>query len=112
MKCFVKRLLNSRGESLVESMCAILIVTLASVAFLTMVNASAKINRQTTEAETEYRLELEAAEERSNAAANPDYSVVVTFSDSTAGYSEECTIENVGIAAKEADALFAFYRLP
>lgn len=112
MHDFVKRLLNSRGESLVESMCAILIVTLASVAFLTMVNSSARINKQTTQAEAEYRLEMEAAEERSDAADNPGYSVVVTFRDPAGTYSEDHTVNNVGIATKESGALFAFYSLP
>lgn len=107
MMQIVKRLRRSRGESLIESMAAILIVTLASVAFLTMVNSSARINAKTAAVEAEYTQEIEVAEDSDNAAAHPGYRLNVTFNG-----SDVINVPDVGIAKKSNEALYAFYKLP
>lgn len=111
MKQIVKRLRRSRGESLIESMAAILIVTLASVAFLTMVNTSARINNQTDAAEAEYTQEVEAAENSNNAAVHPGYQLKISFAESGTSVMD-IRVPNVGIAKKSDEAVYAYYKLP
>lgn len=106
MKTIKQRLSDSRGETLVESMCAILIFTLASIAFLTMTTTSANINATVTRNESEYRTELEFAEDPANAAARPGYQVMITVNDETA-----FAVDNVGIAMQQDGGMYAYYQL-
>ena len=62
MKNIIMRLRCKKGESLIESMAAILIFTLASIIMLTMVTASADINKAAKEAEKVYHEPLLKAE--------------------------------------------------
>lgn len=62
MKKLMMRLKNKCGESLVESMCAILIFTLASLLFFTMVTAATRINKTTRDTETELLNQMNTVE--------------------------------------------------
>lgn len=63
MKKLMKKLRMSRGETLVESMCAILIFTLASVLFLNMISGASKINRTVDRENEEVWTALSLAEQ-------------------------------------------------
>ena len=62
MNKFVKRLRSKAGESLIESMAAILIFTLASIMMYTMITAANDINKRVKDAEEKYSQQMIAAE--------------------------------------------------
>ena len=55
---------TSRGETLVETLAAILVVSLTSVFLLTSVMAAQRVNRQAGEGDEQLRLEQDAVERR------------------------------------------------
>lgn len=55
-----------RGETLVETLAAILVVSLTSVFLLTSVMAAQRVNRQAGEGDEQLRLEQDAVERRSD----------------------------------------------
>lgn len=55
-----------RGETLVETLAAILVVSLTSVFLLTSVMAAQRVNRRAGEADEQLRLEQDAVERREN----------------------------------------------
>ena len=55
-----------RGETLVETLAAILVVSLTSVFLLTSVMAAQRVNRQAGEADEQLRLEQDVVERRSD----------------------------------------------
>ncbi|MCI2057282.1 MAG: hypothetical protein LKJ86_09085 [Oscillibacter sp.] len=79
----MKKLKSSRGETLVETLVAILTVTLASLLFLQMTNSAASINRSTAAADETFQADLSAAEIQSGAAS----SGTVTLQNGAASYS-------------------------
>lgn len=62
MKKLFKKLRSKAGESLVETLCAILIFTLASVAMYSMVMAAGKINAEAKKADAEFQEKLTVVE--------------------------------------------------
>lgn len=62
MKTIFRRLKSTRGESLIESMAAILIFTFASILFLSMVNAAADVNLSVREADDAFQAQQQAVE--------------------------------------------------
>ena len=55
-----------RGETLVETLAAILVVSLTSVFLLTSIMAAQRVNRRAGEADEQLRLEQETVERREN----------------------------------------------
>lgn len=72
-----------RGETLVETLAAILIVTLTSLFFLTSVIAAVKINRAASVADDSLRVAQEAVETKKNA---QDSTITVTVGSKTREY--------------------------
>lgn len=105
MKKIIMRLRCKKGESLIESMAAILIFTLASIIMLTMVTASADINKAAKEAEKVYHEQLIIAEKAEGAAAAGQ----VIFTISKADGSTDSEIVDVAIYAKDNRSLYAYY---
>ena len=70
MKKAIKKLRSKSGETLIESIAAILIFTLASLLFFSMVNAAANINTTTKEADRAYYAQQVLAEAGTNAASS------------------------------------------
>ena len=77
------KLRAKRGETLVETLVAILIVTLTSLFFLTAVTATVKINRAANTADDSLRTAQEAVETQQNA---QDGKVTVTVDNRTRDY--------------------------
>ncbi|MEG1683357.1 MAG: hypothetical protein RR295_05965 [Oscillospiraceae bacterium] len=57
-----KRLCSARGETMVETLCAILIIVFSSLILMTMALTAANINGRTAKADVFFRLELIEAE--------------------------------------------------
>lgn len=58
MERLIRKLKSKAGESLVESMAAILIFTLSSIALLSMISASADINRTAKVADEQFQEQM------------------------------------------------------
>lgn len=80
----MKRIRSRRGESLAETIAAILIITLASVGFLTLAQTASRLNAEAQAAEDAYLSEQNGVLTAS--AASPA-SVTVTIGGSSVDYS-------------------------
>lgn len=58
MELIIRKLKSKAGESLVESMAAILIFTLSSIALLSMISASADVNRTAKVADEQFQQQM------------------------------------------------------
>ncbi len=77
MKALFRKLKNKAGESLIETLCAILIFTMASVVMFTMVNTAANINKQVKEMDAKNQAHMIAVEKGEASAKNG--TAVITF---------------------------------
>lgn len=97
MKGVLSKLSGKQGETLIESLAAILVFTLSSIIFLTMVSSASHIN-QTVKAEyAEFQLQQQAIEDETTGAPE-------TLTVSCGSASEEYTVTQV-----KAGELTAFY---
>ena len=99
MKKLYSRLRGSRGESLIESLAAILVFTLSSIIFLTMVTSANNINRTVKD-------EYAAFQEQRQAIEN------VTPTSPTAELTISCKeggTTTITVQQVTADGLTAFY---
>lgn len=105
MKEIIKRLKNQAGETLVESMAAILIFTFASIIMLSMVSSAADINTAAREADREYFEAMIIVELAQN---NGSGSVAFSIQDAsgTVTINQETTPVSV---SGDTDSLYAYY---
>jgi len=103
MNNFIKRLKSKAGETLVESMAAILIFTFASIIMLSMVSSAADINTAAKEADREFYEQMVTVEKAEGAgtAVNINFSI----KDSTSTLSGSASATMYG----NADTLHAYY---
>lgn len=73
MKKIIRKLKSKAGESLVESMAAILIFTLSSIALLSMISASADINRTAKVADRQFQKQMTVVEKAESTDAETGY---------------------------------------
>lgn len=66
MTAFIKKLKSKAGESLIESLCAILIFTMASIVMFSMVSAANDINGEAKEQDAKNQAHLVAVEKGEN----------------------------------------------
>ena len=106
MKRLIKKLRNKKGESLVESLTAILIFTFASIILLSMVATAAKINQTVKQEDEQIAAELYYAEAQMNEeGAQPLFAspkVKITYGDQTD------TIDVDTFSAKDG-SLYSFF---
>lgn len=101
MNKVLKRLKSRVGETLVESMAAILIFTFGSIIMLSMVTAAADINTAAKEADVKHRKEMEFVE-RADGTGTPG-SIVFSYG------SEKTESVVVSVYTAETNALYAYY---
>lgn len=115
MERIIRKLKSKAGESLVESMAAILIFTLSSIALLSMISASADINRTAKVADEQFQEQMVYVEkaERTDAEtgtrAKTGY-VTFTVNDDT----DHSVAQEVYICQEPNNdsALYAYYLAP
>ena len=100
MKNFLRKLKSKAGESLIESLAAILIFTMASIVMYTMVTTAGDLNRTTKEMDYANQQHMIAVEKGLPDAKNG--SAVITFSLG----STEIAQTQVDIYGGENDSLF------
>jgi len=104
MKTLLTRLKSTRGETLIESMIAILIFTFASILFLTLVTSAANINIRVNEADESFQAQQLAVE-----IGGEDTTVATVVLADTTG-NELLKNENYVVTTAEGDdALYAYY---
>ena len=108
MKRLIARLRKRSGETLVESMAAILVFTLSSLLLFSMVNAANRINLTTKQADLERQSQLSAAE----SGVSSQTSKVYLYIGSSESIQESFSVH---IAQKEQEdgappALYSYFR--
>lgn len=109
MTAFLKKLKSKVGESLIESLCAILIFTMASVVLFSMVSAAGDINGKAKAKDRENQQHMIAVESANDAAKNGSAEFVFRLKND----------ENTVVARVTADiyggkngSLYAYYVQP
>lgn len=107
MTAFFKKLKSKAGESLIESLCAILIFTMASIVMFSMVSAANDINGEAKEQDAKNQAHLVAVEKGDAASKNGVGTVTITLNTG----SGTKTIANVlvDIYGGQNDSLFAYF---
>ena len=103
MNKIIKRLKSNAGETLVESMAAILIFTFASIIMLSMVSSAADINTAAKKADEEYFSQMVVVE-----LAQGGSSGSVRFTVTTSDGSSSSGSVNVAVSGT-MDGLHAYY---
>ena len=103
MKNILRKLKSKAGESLIESMAAILIFTMASIVMYSMVTTAADINRTAKEMDETNQQHMIAVEKGLPDAKNG--SAIITFSLG----STEIAQTQVDIYGGQDDSLFTYF---
>lgn len=103
MSKLMKKLKNKRGESLVESLCAILIFTMASIVMFSMVSAAGDINTKAKAMDAKNQQDMVAMEIGDPDARNGQAIITFTFADSS--INEQI----VDVYGGKNDTLYAYF---
>lgn len=107
MTAFFKKLKSKAGESLVESLCAILIFTMASIVLFSMVSAANDINGKAKAQDAKNQAHLVAVEKGDAASKNGTGTVTITLNEGAS--SRTIAQVNVDIYGGKDDSLFAYF---
>lgn len=111
MTAFFKKLKSKAGESLIESLCAILIFTMASIVMFSMVSAANDINGEAKEQDAKNQAHLVAVEKGDAASKNGSGTVTITIDVPGTGGIETKKVAEVPVdiyGGKEG-SLFAYF---
>ncbi len=103
LKNFCKKLKSKAGETLVESLAAILIFTMASIVMYSMVTAAGDINRTAKELDQQVQQQMVDVEKGEASCKTGSGTVTMTLN------SLEIAKVQVDIYGGEDDSLFAFF---
>ena len=107
MTAFFKKLKSKIGESLIESLCAILIFTMASVVLYSLVTAAADINNTAKVQDAENQAHLVAVEKGEPSAKNG--SAVVTFTMKKGNQDITIAAVDVDIYGGRGGSLYTYF---
>lgn len=108
MKRILRKLKGKRGESLVETLFAILIFTFASITMYSMVTSAMSITNKAKAADAENQAQLEVAE-RAEGKGKPA-NVSLTLTETPAGETDQLLGEvSVNIYGGDNGELYAYY---
>ena len=110
MMACIKKLKSKAGESLVESLCAILIFTMASIVLFSMVSAAADINNTAKEQDKINQDHLVAVEKGEDATRNG--SAKITFTLQNGSNSREIASVDVDIYGGQGGSLYTYFVKP
>lgn len=116
MKAFFKKLKSKAGESLIETLAAILIFTMASIVMYTMVTTAANINMTAKEMDAKNQAQLVAVEKglKEDENHNPiiNGSATITFSITSDKGTTQLAYEQVDIYGGRDGSLFTYFIQP
>ena len=104
MTAFFKKLKSKAGESLVESLCAILIFTMASIGMYSMVTAAADINQTAKEADRASQEQMLIAEQGEGSSTSGTVTMTLVSGENTINV----IVADVDIYGTEG-GLYAYY---
>lgn len=113
----MKKLLNKKGESLVESLSAILIFTLSSIMLYTMLTTAVDLNRTAKEADEAHAQQMIYAEQAESllpgmpAGINGEGNVIFTMTDQNNNTIALFDFD-VDIYRQDVDFLYAYVKKP
>ena len=105
------KLKNKKGESLVETLAAILIFTMASIALYSMVTTAAGVNRRVKLEDQSYQEQMDVAERAEVPAASG--TIVMTMNVQLPGGATEpveVARESVNVYRKDKDSYFSYFK--
>lgn len=113
MKTILTKLKSTRGESLIETMAAILIFTFASILFLSLVTSAANINISVNEADEAFQAQQAAVEATPGAAAPTAAAVLFVDKNGNNNADEGDTVlatANMALVTTgDEDSLYTYY---
>lgn len=106
----VRKLKNRRGETLIESLVAILAFTLSSIAMYSMVTAAAEINYSARQADKDFQAQVTYIEKASGGTGGTkrDIKVSVTLTECPNG-TGEVSMGTMDATVYQSDSLTAVY---
>ena len=111
MKKLKRRLAAKRGETLVETLAAILIFTLSSVILLTMTATAMRVNTENKEVAARNEEQMLYAEQGPDSGGSPESMEVsiqlITGSGSTVNLSGNVDVD---VYRQDEDALYAYFK--
>ena len=108
MKQLAKRLKNKSGETLVESLAAILIFTFASIAMLSMISTAMNINKTVKDADDAYFQSMQIVEKADLADGSTADSTDVEFYINTIKKDSV----TVNVYGGGEGGVYAYYKVP
>jgi competence protein ComGC len=110
VKALKARLTSNKGETLVESLLSILLVTLASILFFSMLTAAANINETAKLIDEKVQHKELVTAMGPSAAGAVITDGTVTISGTVDGQNETlCSVQVQIVRAQAGDALYAYY---
>ena len=108
----MRKLLNKKGESLVESLVAILIFTMASIILYSMVTTASKINMEAKENDKNIASQLAVAEHAEIPVG--DGKVIISIKDIASGTAEKISETNVKVYRDNSKdgTLYSYFAAP
>lgn len=111
MKRILRKLKNRRGESLIESLVAILIFSLASVVMYSMVTTASDINIKARTADETHQAQLIVAEQGEGTGRRTTVSLTLVETPAGAEAQSVGSVD-VEVYGGENDSLYAYYVVP
>ena len=106
MKAIAKKLRSKAGESLVESLAAVLIFTLASIGLFSMIQASNNINRTAREKDAFIQEQMISTEKADTALDTGTAAFTIKKQDGNNAATENIDVEIFG---DSTDGLFSYF---
>lgn len=106
MKTILKKLKSRAGESLIESLAAILIFTMASIVMFSMVTTAADINKTAKDMDSRNQVHMVAVEKGLPTSKNGTANVTFTLDDIS---STVIASETVDIYGGDGDSLYTYF---
>ena len=107
MKAIAKKIRSKAGESLVESLAAVLIFTLASIGLFSMIQASNNINRTAREKDAFVQQQMIETEKADTAQDTGTAAFTIKDQDGATAATEKINVEIFG---DTADGLFSYFK--
>ena len=108
MKTGFSKLKNRRGETLIESLVAILAFALSSIVMYSLVTAAAEINYSARQADEDFQAQVAFVEKAEGSGSTK--TVTMTLTESPGGSSK--SMGSVSVVMYKTDDLTAYYPIP
>ena len=108
MKALCKRLSSKRGESLVESLVSILVLTFTSLLFIAMVMSAKNINKTVNDSDKNFQKAKERLEQKKDLTPS-DKNLVISYGEDAEHVNTTLATIPVEFYQDGDDGMFAFY---